>query len=63
MNGEQIDFGFVLPHWFYWGWLALMPIAMITICYYLERKQFEKDGTLPDSSEHEVPLKSRVIPL
>ncbi len=51
MNGEQIDFGFVLPHWFYWGWLALMPIAMIIVCYYLERKQFEKDGTLPDSSE------------
>ena len=51
MNGEQINFGFVLPHWFYWGWLALMPIAMIIICYYLERKQFEKDGTLPSSSE------------
>ncbi len=51
MNGEQIDFGFVLPHWLYWGWLALMPIAMIIICYYLERKQFEKDGTLPYSSE------------
>lgn len=53
MNGEQIDFGFVLPHWFYWGWLAIMPIAMIIVCYYLERKQFEKDGTLPDSSEQE----------
>lgn len=53
MNGEQIDFGFVLPHWFYWGWLAIMPIAMIIVCYYLERKQFEKDGTLPDSSERE----------
>ena len=51
MNAEQIDFGFVLPHWFYWGWLALMPIGMIIICYYLERKQFAKDGTLPDSSE------------
>jgi len=51
MNAEKIDFGFVLPHWFYWGWLALMPIAMIIVCYYLERKQFEKDGTLPGSSE------------
>ncbi len=48
MNGETIDFGFVLPHWFYWSWLGLMPIAMIVICYYLERKQFEKDGTLPN---------------
>jgi len=53
MNGEQIDFGFVLPHWFYWGWLVLMPIAMIIVCYYLERKQFAKDGTLPDSSEQD----------
>jgi len=53
MNAEKIDFGFVLPHWFYWGWLALMPIVMIAVCYYLERKQFEKDGTLPDSSEQE----------
>jgi TRAP-type mannitol/chloroaromatic compound transport system permease small subunit len=52
MNDQQIDFGFVLPHWFYWGWLAVMPIAMILICYYLERKQFEKDGTLPNSSSH-----------
>ena len=36
MDAEKIDFGFVLPHWFYWGWLALMPIAMIAVCYYLE---------------------------
>ena len=53
MNEQQIDFGFVLPHWFYWGWLAVMPIAMIIVCYYLERKQFDKDGTLPDSSEQD----------
>lgn len=55
MDAEKIDFGFVMPHWFYWGWLATMPIAMILICYYLERKQFEKDGTLPNSSEHVDP--------
>jgi len=55
MNGETIDFGFVLPHWFYWGWLVVMPIAMIIICYYLERKQFEKDGTRQVSSKHEDP--------
>lgn len=54
MNGATIDFGFVLPHWFYWGWLAVMPIVMIAVCYYLERKQFEKDGTLPNSTEHRV---------
>ena len=55
MNEQQIDFGFVLPHWFYWGWLAVMPIAMIIWCYALEKRQFEKDGTLPDSSEHVDP--------
>lgn len=65
MNEQKIDFGVVLPHWFYWGWLALMPIAMIAVCYYLERKQFEKDGTLPDSTEHgEIEVSSnRVIRL
>lgn len=60
MNGEQIDFGFVLPHWFYWGWLALMPIAMIIICYHLEKKQFAKDGTGPNSSQHEDPDEIKV---
>jgi len=57
---EQIDFGFVLPHWFYWGWLAVMPIVMIIWCYALERRQFEKDGTLPDSSKHEDPDEVKV---
>lgn len=55
MNGAEIDFGFVLPHWFYWGWLTIMPVVMIIVCYKLERKQFEKDGTMPDSSKHEDP--------
>jgi len=63
MNGDKIDFGFVLPHWFYWGWLALMPIAMIIVCYYLERKQFEKDGTLPDSSEQDGAVEVSSNPL
>ena len=27
MNQEGV--GFVLPHWLYWGWLALMPLAMV----------------------------------
>jgi len=55
MNEQQIDFGVVLPHWFYWGWLAVMPIAMIIVCYALEKRQFKKDGTLPQSSKHEDP--------
>lgn len=31
-------FGFVLPHWFYWGWLAIMPLAMMYFSHRLERK-------------------------
>src|SRR5690606_41764751 len=23
------NFSFVLPHWFYWGWLAVMPLLMM----------------------------------
>jgi len=60
MNEQQIDFGFVLPHWFYWGWLTVMPIVMIIVCYALEKRQFEKDGTLPDSSKHEDPDEIKV---
>jgi len=55
MNEQQIDFGFVLPHWFYWGWLAVMPIVMIIWCYALEKRQFDKDGTLPQSTKHDDP--------
>jgi TRAP-type mannitol/chloroaromatic compound transport system permease small subunit len=24
-------FGFVMPHWLYWGWLAFMPLVMIAL--------------------------------
>ncbi|WP_150910847.1 TRAP transporter small permease subunit [Marinobacter halotolerans] len=24
-------FGFVMPHWFYWGWLAVMPLIMMAL--------------------------------
>lgn len=43
-----IDFGFVLPHWFYWGWLVVMPIVMIIWCYSLEKKN--KPATTPGST-------------
>jgi len=27
---DQIDgFGFVMPHWIYWGWLAVMPLIVL----------------------------------
>lgn len=34
-------FGFVMPHWLYWGWLAVMPFIVL----YLER-QSEKKGVV-----------------
>lgn len=30
MSGLE-GFGFVLPHWFYWGWLAVMPLIMMAL--------------------------------
>ncbi|MCG6931954.1 MAG: TRAP transporter small permease subunit [Desulfofustis sp.] len=42
MDQQQIDFGFVLPHWFYWGWLATMPIAMILWSLALEKRKASK---------------------
>ncbi|MGP4842988.1 TRAP transporter small permease subunit [Marinobacter sp. 1Y8] len=33
-------FGFVLPHWAYWGWLAVMPLIMMA----LDRRKQRKDG-------------------
>lgn len=31
-------FGFVLPHWFYWGWLAVMPVIMMLWSHHQEKK-------------------------
>lgn len=31
MSDELVGFGFVLPHWFYWGWLAVMPLIMMAL--------------------------------
>ena len=25
---ELKGFGFVMPHWAYWGWLAVMPLLL-----------------------------------
>jgi TRAP-type mannitol/chloroaromatic compound transport system permease small subunit len=36
-------FGFVMPHWLYWGWLAVMPFLIL----YLERRS-EKKGVVVD---------------
>jgi len=36
MNNEP-DFGFVLPHMVYWGWLAIMPIVFIFLTRWQEK--------------------------
>jgi TRAP-type mannitol/chloroaromatic compound transport system permease small subunit len=45
-----IDFGFVLPHWFYWGWLVVMPVVMIIWCYALEKKKQPAAAPAADSN-------------
>jgi TRAP-type mannitol/chloroaromatic compound transport system permease small subunit len=44
-------FGFVLPHWLYWGWLALMPLVMIWWSYHKEGKRIFKLRVIDDSAE------------
>ncbi|MCB2215387.1 TRAP transporter small permease subunit [Desulfofustis glycolicus] len=46
------DFGFVLPHWFYWGWLVVSPIILIIWSYYLENKKKQR-GELVVTKEEE----------
>ncbi|OEY65579.1 TRAP transporter small permease subunit [Marinobacter sp. X15-166B] len=36
-------FGFVMPHWLYWGWLAIMPLILMA----LERRAVRKRGQPP----------------
>ena len=63
MNEQQIDFGFVLPHWFYWGWLAVMPIFMILWSLALEKRKKAKEGPAEkeETAEIEPPVKTNVI--
>ncbi|MBD3609793.1 MAG: TRAP transporter small permease subunit [Gammaproteobacteria bacterium] len=43
---EIEGFGFVMPHWLYWGWLAVMPLA---IMWYMKRKGISEEAELsPD---------------
>lgn len=46
-------FGFVLPHWFYWGWLAVMPPAMM---YLTRATKSGEDSHIPKS-----PVKSNKL--
>lgn len=42
-------FGFVMPHWLYWGWLAVMPLIMIA----LDRRKQKRQDT-DDANSHPI---------
>lgn len=42
-------FGFVLPHWFYWGWLAVMPLILMALDRWLG-----KSGSPAEEAGHPV---------
>jgi len=44
-------FGFVLPHWMYWGWLAIMPLV---IMWLMKRKGISE--TAPPTPDEELAL-------
>ena len=39
-------FGFVMPHWAYWGWLAVMPLVLILISRTWPYRHLEFRGSL-----------------
>ncbi|SDW10214.1 TRAP transporter small permease subunit [Marinobacter mobilis] len=42
-------FGFVLPHWFYWGWLAVMPLILMALDRWMG-----KSGDAGETAGHPV---------
>lgn len=51
MNELQ-GFGFVVPHWAYWGWLAVMPLILM----YLNRRKQKQIVTEPTTPDEELAL-------
>lgn len=47
MSQELHGFGFVLPHWFYWGWLAIMPLILM----YFTRRRADAPAAAPAPDE------------
>jgi TRAP-type mannitol/chloroaromatic compound transport system permease small subunit len=42
-------FGFVMPHWLYWGWLAFMPLVMIALGRW-------RDTSAEPATETDIPV-------
>lgn len=51
MNELQ-GFGFVLPHWTYWGWLSFMPLLML---YMVKREAKKGIVDTPTAADEVVP--------
>ena len=51
MNDLQ-GFGFVLPHWAYWGWLTIMPLVLM---YFIKRKA-SREPVVPPTPDEELAL-------
>ena len=45
-------FGFVVPHWAYWGWLAIMPLILL---YWIKREEAKK-GIEPPAPDEELAI-------
>lgn len=52
MNDLQ-GFGFVLPHWAYWGWLTIMPLVFM----YMVKRNACKKPKVPPTPDEELALK------
>ena len=44
-------FSFVMPHWAYWGWLAIMPLIMMGLDKLFSKDEPEVDAIPPDIKE------------
>ena len=52
MNDLQ-GFGFIVPHWGYWGWLVIMPLVIM----YLIKRNASNEVAQPLSEAEELALK------
>lgn len=50
MDGMEA-FGFVMPHWAYWGWLAIMPLIMMGLDKLFSKGEPEEDNIPADIKE------------
>tara|TARA_R110002094_G_scaffold77913_1_gene84376 strand:+ start:2410 stop:3111 length:702 start_codon:yes stop_codon:yes gene_type:complete len=52
-------FGFVMPHWLYWGWLAVMPLIMMA----LDRRALKKGAKVESSHPNFAEVQAEEDPI